>query len=383
MRKNTLALIATSTLMLAACGGQGTWTGQGENNGGGSSDDNATLKGAVIKGTVDAAEVCAYNISSGTKGSSLGCTTTDAGGNYLLQVPGSGEPVLVEVVSTGRYIDEATGDTRTLDATLRAATTVLPRAAHTLHITPLTELAMRRAAGAGSGWTEPTINDAMALVARAYDTADLRTVRPLDPTSRTSSDASARGALNHGLGLAGLSQWRLSLATNAGSASVVTVETVLTEAERAFKPDLVTAQVATFQAALDDFLRGTGNASGVTTGSVRTQMRLQWEALSGASGSLPAVPNSGTGASARVPDPVDGTACLVKAEPRSGSTLKRDYRFCVRKVASESCNAAGMAAYLSGVPNFGLVSSLALVTVSYDDVDTCSGQDANEIVDLP
>jgi hypothetical protein len=383
MRKTTLALLAMSTLVLAACGGQGTWTGQDDDDDDGSSGGDATLQGAVIKGTVDLAEVCAYTINDGEKDRSLGCTTTDAGGNYLLQVPGSGEPVLVEVVSTGRYTDEATGETRTLDATLRAATTVLPRAAHTLHITPLTELAMRRAAGATRGWTEPTINDAMALVARAYDTADLRTVRPLDPTSRASNDANARGALNHGLGLAGLSQWRLALADSAGSASVVTVETVLAEAELAFKPDLVTAQVATFQAALDNFLRGSGNASGVNTVTIRTQMKLQWEALSGASGSLPAVPSSGTGPSARVPDPVDGPACLVKVEPRSGSSLKQDYRFCLRTVAQDSCNAAGMAANLSLVPNFGLVSSLALVTVDYDTVDTCSGQDANEIVDLP
>jgi hypothetical protein len=49
-------------------------------------------------------------------------------------------------------------------------------------VTPLTELAVRRALTAPGGLQDAAIDQAMALVAGAFDTDDLRGTRPADPT---------------------------------------------------------------------------------------------------------------------------------------------------------------------------------------------------------
>ena len=47
-----------------------------------------TVSGAVVKGPVSGAQVCAFAVAGSARGAALGsCTTTDASGNYSFAVP--------------------------------------------------------------------------------------------------------------------------------------------------------------------------------------------------------------------------------------------------------------------------------------------------------
>ena len=53
---------------------------------------STTVSGAVVKGPVSGAQICAYTVVANARGAALGgCTTSDTAGNYSLAVPaGSG-----------------------------------------------------------------------------------------------------------------------------------------------------------------------------------------------------------------------------------------------------------------------------------------------------
>ncbi len=118
------------------------------------------------------------------------CAATDDQGRYairLLSVNPAGETLVVAATRmTGRYIDEATGTQRALDATLRSAVRVLPGDEATVMVTPLSELAMRRAETSPVRLQQDSIDQAMTMVATAFDVTDLRQTRPSDPTQASS-----------------------------------------------------------------------------------------------------------------------------------------------------------------------------------------------------
>ena len=104
---------------------------------------DATITGAVVKGPVASGKVCAYSTADGVQAEQRACSATDDQGRYairLLSVKPAGETLVVAATRmTGRYIDEATGTQRALDATLRSAVRVLPGDEATVMVTPLTE----------------------------------------------------------------------------------------------------------------------------------------------------------------------------------------------------------------------------------------------------
>lgn len=133
---------------LAGCGGSGG-PSAASNNG------VTQVSGAVVKGPVANATVCAYEVSGGTKGSQLGCDQTDTSGNYALDVPLANGLVLLEA-SGGGYIDETTGAPTDLSGTLRSVFAA-NGASVTAVATPLTTLAVNSALAAGplnaSSWS--------------------------------------------------------------------------------------------------------------------------------------------------------------------------------------------------------------------------------------
>jgi hypothetical protein len=179
LRKPLLRLAVASSLLilLAACGGGGAIQ---------EPNTDATITGAVVKGPVAAGQVCAYSISDGLQAKQRACSATDDEGRYaiyLLSVNPAGETLVVAATRmTGQYIDEATGTRLALDATLRSGVHVRPGDEAAVMVTPLTELAMRRAETAPGRLHEASIDQAMALVALAFDSGDLRQARPADPT---------------------------------------------------------------------------------------------------------------------------------------------------------------------------------------------------------
>ena len=107
---------------------------------------STTVTGAVVKGPVSGAQVCAYTVVANARGTALGsCTTTDATGNYSFAVPAGTGPLWVEATG-GSYTDEITGAVVSLPAgsPMVSLTTATGSTATTM-LTPLTTLALNAA----------------------------------------------------------------------------------------------------------------------------------------------------------------------------------------------------------------------------------------------
>ena len=142
MNKNLIAALVLSTIAAAAlmaCGG------------GDSAAPLTVVSGTVVKGPVSGASVCAFDISSGSKGAAIGsCSPTDADGGYKLSLPQATGSVLLEA-NGGTYIDEVTAVRTSVTASSTfssiASTTGSNVAAA---ITPLTTIAVNAARTAGA-----------------------------------------------------------------------------------------------------------------------------------------------------------------------------------------------------------------------------------------
>lgn len=136
----SLALLAG---LLAGCGGGGTNTA--------SSAASTTISGSAIKGPVGGARVTAFAATSGTV---LGTTTTSPNGTYSMTISYNGDVVLE--VTGGSYVDEATGNTTTLNQ-LKAIVNA-SGGAQTVHVTPLTYIAYGYAGNTSAGFNTALTN---------------------------------------------------------------------------------------------------------------------------------------------------------------------------------------------------------------------------------
>lgn len=147
MFTSRILLSATATMALAACGG-GTALAP-------PSTGTTTFSGAVVKGPVNGAQVCAFALAGNAQGAALGaCVTTDASGNYTLSLPVGSGPLWLQA-SGGSYVDEATSVLTTLPAGSPLSTIITANGgAVNAMLTPLTTLALNAAvASVGSGGT--------------------------------------------------------------------------------------------------------------------------------------------------------------------------------------------------------------------------------------
>lgn len=164
MKKQALSILATAcAVLLAACGG----------GGGSTSASGAAVSGAVVKGPVLGATVCAYRINGGAKGALIplsaapgasgsiagGCYVTAANGSYNFVMPGnvSGD-VLLEATGGSYCSNESViaagacsggGSVINLGASVLSSAINVPATGNaTIYITPLTTAAVNAAAGA-------------------------------------------------------------------------------------------------------------------------------------------------------------------------------------------------------------------------------------------
>lgn len=165
-------LIITTSILVGACGGGG--------NGG-----VTTLNGAVVKGPVNGATVCAYALVDSGKGDNLGCTTTRSDGSYAFDLPYSG-PVVVEATG-GTYTDEASGVIGVALSSPLTTAGFVERGANTLVATPLTAMAFNQAVGSGS-LSLTTFGSATQRVSAAFGLGSevdiARTLPDVSPDSR-------------------------------------------------------------------------------------------------------------------------------------------------------------------------------------------------------
>ena len=105
-----------------------------------------TVSGAVVKGPVSGAQVCAFAVAGSARGAALGsCTTTDAGGNYSFAVPAGSGALWIEATG-GSYTDEVSGARVNVPAGSPLVSLATANgAAVTTMLTPLTTLAFNAA----------------------------------------------------------------------------------------------------------------------------------------------------------------------------------------------------------------------------------------------
>jgi hypothetical protein len=259
MNRFTLSVLTTvAALFLAACGGGGSGSSSNSNGGGTvatvpyNSTTDTTISGMASKGPISGTATIFFLKADGSKGGVL-TSVPVTNGTYSAPIGKYAGPVLIEV--TGRFSDEATGQTKTItaDAPLRAA---LANAADTISIavTPLTELAVQKT----GTLTAAHITAGNKLISDIFK-IDVTAVQPVEPTSTALSNSSiTQSQKDYTLVLAALSQLSatqqdpLFSTTLAGIANSISYN------------GMTSQTVASFQKAVTDFIANTKNTTGMT-----------------------------------------------------------------------------------------------------------------------
>lgn len=202
-------IYAFCTMVIVALGG----CGGGGSSVSGSGSGTTTLSGVVVKGYFVSGTVMAYSLENGAIKSLIGSASITGQGGYQLSYSGYAGPVLL--VATGRYTDEITNKTlpETGDIILQAA---LPSAAGALsaNITPLTELAVRKAGAREGALTAANIGYGNDLIENLFKVSDILSVTPV-AYSLTALQGATTEAREYTLVLAAISRMSVSSATTA------------------------------------------------------------------------------------------------------------------------------------------------------------------------
>ncbi len=174
---------------------------------------STTLSGAVVKGPVSGAQVCAFAVVGSARGAALGsCTTTDASGNYSFAVPAGSGALWVEATG-GSYTDEVTGARVNLPAGSPLVSLATANgAAVTTMLTPLTTLAFnaaRTTAGASGTLDATGYAAAAALLLSTFNLPSTLNISTLLPTFGS-------GINSYGTALTAISQMVANGTTLAG-----------------------------------------------------------------------------------------------------------------------------------------------------------------------
>ncbi|MGE5808068.1 MAG: hypothetical protein ACM32I_02980, partial [Nitrospirota bacterium] len=166
-------VLGLAVITLAACSSGG---------GSDSSSPEVQLKGIASKGPLNNADVKVFAIKNGVVDTSaaIGTGTTDAKGNFNVTLSSafSGAGAVEVLVTGGTFTDEATGVPGVgLKTELRAmVTNVSAGATKVVAVTPLTELASKKAettaAGLSSGLTSTAIDDSNKSISDTFQIGD-------------------------------------------------------------------------------------------------------------------------------------------------------------------------------------------------------------------
>jgi hypothetical protein len=146
--------------------------------------------GIIYPGTVNVYAVDA----SGVKGALIGSATTSIDGKYSVPLAAYSGAIDVEV--SGTYTDETTGNTVSIAATkpLHALVDAVNETTNNnraVSVTPLTELAWRKASSNGTAATTPAaITSANKLVDDLFKISDIVGIEPVRPNNASMANAS-------------------------------------------------------------------------------------------------------------------------------------------------------------------------------------------------
>lgn len=191
-------------------------TGLGGCGGGGGSSNPPPVTNTVIKGTASAGiiypgTVKVYELKAdGTKGALLnGSAPTDINGTYSASLGAYSGAIQVE--ASGSYTDEASGQTVTIDPAkpLHALVEKVDNSStnnRVVSVTPLTEIAWRKASSNGTVATPPAaIVSSNTLVDNLFKVRDITSVEPVRPDTATMASADQESQA-YTLALASISQ---------------------------------------------------------------------------------------------------------------------------------------------------------------------------------
>jgi hypothetical protein len=259
MRSYIGTALYLAVLVLSGCGGGG-----GSETAVTAPPPATTLTGMASKGPIQAGTVKAFAVSFGAVDISapLAQGQTDAGGNYSIDIGSYKGPVLVEVTG-GTFTDEVSGTTVTLKTPLRAVFTNISTDTKTVAVTPMTELAYRKAKGAGA-LTADSISSANASVASTFGLRDIVSTLPIPGGAGADQKkyAAACGSFSQ----------LMNNKKNSGESLDDALPRLLTQLgdEQENNGNLSVVSIATLNNAIDDFHNNANNLTGGTIALIPT-----------------------------------------------------------------------------------------------------------------
>jgi hypothetical protein len=209
--------LATAALFLSGCGGGSTTVAGGITGTGG------TVSGTGTAGPLGGAVVTAFAVSGGAVGAAIATGSSDAQGNFSLALGQYAGPLVLQM-SGGSYIDEATGQTMTMNAgdVLTAALPSIAAGATVtgIQVTPVTSMAFSVAQNKTAGLSDANINASNLAVGHYFMVADILHEAPMNPLASGSANGATQDAVNYGMVLAAMSQYAYGLSLPSSSAII-------------------------------------------------------------------------------------------------------------------------------------------------------------------
>lgn len=260
MKRYSGPVLCLAMLALSGCGGDGSSSQLTP-----SSTQKTLITGLASKGPINKGTVKVFAIRNGIEDTApLNQGQTDAAGNYSIDVGSFKGPVMVEV--TGSFKDEvSTTTTVTLQSPLRAVFSNASTGTNTVAVTPLTELACKKAKRGGAKLTKAAINDANATMAAKFKLADIVSTLPVagGDSADQKKYAAACGSISQ-------------LANTSSNQSGKKLDDALTdvmskmESEIENSGDLSDDSTTRLNTAIDDFNSSGKNKSGIEATHVET-----------------------------------------------------------------------------------------------------------------
>lgn len=207
---------------LAGCGG----------GGGGGSAGTTNVTGTASKGIMYPGTINVYALdAAGNKGVLLaGPISTNINGKYNASLPGYSGAIVVE--ASGTYTDEATGTSMTIPASaplhaMADNVNWITANNRVVSVTPLTEIAWRKAHASGTKPTATAIVTANKLVGDLFKVTDILGTEPVRPDPADMAGAT-QNAQAYTLTLATISSMA---STASGTTSADRLETVIARME--------------------------------------------------------------------------------------------------------------------------------------------------------
>ena len=157
---------------------------------------SSVISGLASKGPLKNATVKVFAIKNGVveEDVPLGTGTTDANGNFTIDV-GSFQGAVEVEVTQGSFTDEATGAQVTLKTELRAMVSNVATGTKTVAVTPLTQLASKKAEVAGL--TPAAIDDSNSKMSATFGVDDIISTLPIaSGTDKQKKHAAACGTIS-------------------------------------------------------------------------------------------------------------------------------------------------------------------------------------------